>query len=39
MPVYPAPRIKISFILLPFVSAADTHQTQAGPRFVTSTCG
>ena len=39
MPVYPAPRIRISFIVLPFVSSVDTHQTHAGPRFVTSTCG
>ena len=30
MPVYPAPRIRISFIVLPFVSAVDTHETHAG---------
>jgi hypothetical protein len=39
MPVEPAPRIRISFIALPFVSAVDTHQTHAGPRFVTSGLG
>src|SRR5258705_11128338 len=38
-PVYPAPRIRISIIVLPSVSAVDTHQTHAAPRFVTSTSG
>jgi hypothetical protein len=27
------------FIVLPFVSAVDTHETQVGPGFVTSTRG